>query len=267
MFRHKKTTVASNINIACGIKTSSRNGVVQYRLGKDATLYNMAKQGVKMVYKNHWNETKVLPTQIQHELLVSWLQCNETIPESDEDIERMVKAMENGWESMKPIGPTMFLYLMRLPNEVPPFAHDRNHIIWDYYIWKQGEKEFKICGCCVGNKGQFYKPYSANMWLEKGWSFKRIEDHSMLDGEELLEHLIWDANNWCSECIIEPLWIHILHDGDCLNDYDYHLKRRRRLSSSSSEDSDIDYRRETNVVGNRMCPNMYSLYKKNKWFE
>lgn len=267
MFRHKKTTVANSIDITYGVKTSSRNGVIQYRLGKEATLYNMAKQGVKMVYKNNWAETKVLPTQIQHELLISWLQCDETIPESDEDLERIVKAMEDGWESMKPIGPTMFLYLMRLPDEVPPFAHERNHIIWDYYLWNQGEKESKICGCCLGKKGQFYKPYSANMWLDNGWSFKRIEDHSMIDGGELLENLVWDADNWCSECITEPLWIHILDDDDCLDEYDYHLKRRRRWSSSSSEDSDIDYRRVTNVVGNRMCPNMYSIYKKNKWFD
>lgn len=267
MFKHKKSSVASSVDISYGIDTKVKNGVTHYSLGKDSTLYNMAKKGVKTIYKNNWNETRVLPTQIQHELLISWLQCDETIPESDEDIEKMVSSMEHGWEKMKPIGPTMFLYLMRLPNEIPPFANERNHVIWDYYIWKEGNKESKICNCCIGKKGQFYKPYSANMWLEKGWTFTHIEDHSMYDSEELLENLIWDSDNWCSNCITEPLWTHILDDDDCMEEYDYHLKRRRTWSSSSSDDSDINYRRESNVIGNRMSPNMYSIYVKNKWFD
>lgn len=265
MFKHKKSTATREIDISCGVKTSSKNGIVNYRLGKEATLYNMAKHGIKMIYKNNWNETKVLPTQIQHELLVSWLRCEETIPDSDDDLERIIKSMEDGWESMKPISPSMFLSLMRLPDEVPPFAHERNHVIWNFYIWKKGEVESKICYCCIGAKGQFYKPWSANMWLENGWTFKHVQDHSMIDGDKLLEQLIWDEDNWCSECISEPLWEHILDDDDCLDEYDYHLKRRRRWSSSSSEDSDIEYRRETNVLGNRMCSNMYSVYKRNKW--
>jgi hypothetical protein len=53
----------------------------------------------------------------------------------------------------------------------------------------------------------------------------------MIDGDRLLEDLIWDEDNWCSLCIVEPLWIHILDDDDCLFDYDYHLKRRRTWSA------------------------------------
>lgn len=264
MFRHVKANKPMEINIAYGVTTRTRNGTTMYRLGNDATLYNMAKHGVKTVYKNNWNETKILPTQIQHELLISWLRCEETIPESDEDLERIVQTMENGWESMKPIGPIMFLNLMRLPDEVPPFAYERNHIIWDYYVWKKGDVQSKICGGCMGSKGQFYKPWSANMWLEKGWTFTMIQDHSMIDGDKLLKDLIWNEDNWCSECIIEPLWEHILDDDDCLDTYDFHLRRRRRWSSSSSEDSDIDYRREINVLGNRMSPTLYSICKENK---
>lgn len=231
------------------------------------TLRDIAKTRVRDVYRNHWNETKILPTSLQHELLLAWLRCDESMPESDEDLERITAAMEDGWESMKPIGPKMFLYLMRLPDAVPPFAQERNHIIWNFYEWNDNGNIKKICGCCLCAKGQFYKPYSANMWLDNGWSFKHIQDHSMLDGDQLLENLIWDEDNWCSSCITEPLWEHILDDDDCLDEYDYHLKRRRRWSSSSSEDSDIDYRRVDNVVGNRMCSNMYNIYKKNKWFD
>jgi hypothetical protein len=35
------------------------------------------------VYKNNWNETKVLPKTIQRELLLDWLRCDEKISESD----------------------------------------------------------------------------------------------------------------------------------------------------------------------------------------
>lgn len=231
------------------------------------SLYDISKKRVQEVYKNHWDQTKVLPKQIQHELLLAWLRCDETIPESDEDLEKIVKAMEDGWESIKPFTPKMFLYLMRLPDEVPPFAYERNHIIWDYYEWHKGNHVEKLCSPCMSIKSRFYKPYSANLWLDNNWQFKRIQDHDVYAGEELLEKLIWDEHNWCSNCIIEPLWVHILDDDDCLFEYDYHLKRRRWDDSSSDEESDIEYRRVTNVVGNRMCPSMYSIYKENKWFD
>src|SRR5699024_9567280 len=103
----------------------------------------------------------------------------------------------DGWQSMKPIGPRMFIYLMRLPDEVPPFAYTRNHVIWDYYIWTKEGKYVRICSDCFGSKGQFYKAYSANLWLESGWSFKRIQDHCIYDGESLMQDLIWDLGNWC----------------------------------------------------------------------
>lgn len=228
MFRPNVSTSAKTINITIGVKTKLNNGIKTYQLGNQATLYNMAKQGVKMVYKNHWNETKVLPMQIQHELLLSWLHCEETIPESDEDIKGILREMEEGWESLKPITPTKFLYLMRLPQGIPPFAHEKNHVIWDYYIWTEGMRERKICEFCFAKKGQFFKPYSANMWFERRWLFAHIEDHDIYNGDEILDNLIWDSDNWCNECIYEPLWLHILDDDTCLEEYDYHLKRRRR---------------------------------------
>lgn len=259
--------MSRSIDISTGVKITKVNGVKHYQLTKESTLYNMARKGVKMVYKNNWNETKVLPKRLQQDMLISWLQCDESIPESDDDLERITRAMEDGWESMKPIWPAMFLNLMRLPNGVPPFAYERNHIIWDYYVWMEQNREKKICECCMSSKGQSYKPYSANVWLENGWSFKRVQDHSILCGDEIMDCLIWDRENWCSECITEPLWIHILDDEECLDEFQYHLKRRRRWSSSSSEDSDIEYKRETNIVGNRMCPSMYNIFKKNKWLK
>lgn len=229
------------------------------------SLRDIAKRRIQEVYKNHWKETKVLPTQLQHELLLAWLRCEETIPESDEDLENITAAMEDGWESMKPIGPTMFLYLMRLPDAVPPFAdEDRNHVIWDYYEWHKGNEMQKLCPCCMTIKSKSYKPYSANLWLEKNWQFKRIQDHDVFTGDELMDKLIWNERNWCSNCIIGPLWEHILYDDECLENYDYHLRKRRYLDGSSSEDDDIAYRSVTNVVGHRMCPSMYSFCKQNK---
>jgi hypothetical protein len=119
------------------------------------------------VYKNNWNETKVLPKTIQRELLLDWLRCDEKISESDDDVERIVARMERGWEALKPFGPTTFVYLMRLPDEVPPFAHERNHIIWDFYLWYEQGREKKICEPCYSGKSRFYRPGSANEWLGK----------------------------------------------------------------------------------------------------
>jgi hypothetical protein len=223
------------------------------------SLYDITKKKVREVYKNNWNETKVLPKTIQRELLLDWLRCDEKISESDDDVERIVARMERGWEALKPFGPTTFVYLMRLPDEVPPFAHERNHIIWDFYLWYEQGREKKICEPCYSGKSRFYRPGSANEWLEKGWVFKRVENHSMIDGDRLLENLIWDEDNWCSLCIVEPLWIHILDDDDCLFDYEYHLKRRRTWSHSSSEDSDIDYCKHTVMQGIRLNPTLYKF--------
>lgn len=232
------------------------------------TLYDICKHRVQVVYKNNWDETKILPQSVQHELLLSWLRCEETVPESDEDIEKILENMKDGWEAMKPISPLMFLYLMRLPDEIPPFANYRNHVIWDYYEWHKGGEMEKLCSPCMSSKSQFYKPWSANLWLENDWIFKHVEDHDVYRDYELLEKLIWDESNWCSNCLIEPLWEHILDDDDCLEDYDYHMRKRRRWDTSSSEDEedDISYRRLTNVVGHRMSPTLYSTYKENKWF-
>lgn len=235
------------------------------KLYQPKSLRDLAKRRIQEVYKNNWEQTKVLPTTLQHELLLAWLRCDETIPESNNELEKILKTMEDGWESMKPITSTMFLYLMRLPDEVPPFAADKNHVIWNYYEWHRGAHMTKLCSSCMGIKSKFYKPYSANLWLDNNWQFKRVEDHSVYDGEELLDKLIWNEDNWCSNCITEPLWEHILDSNDCFLDYNYHLRKKRPWEDSSSdEESDIEYRRVTNVVGNRMCPSMYSLHKKNK---
>ena len=232
------------------------------------SLYDIAKKRVRVVFKDDWQHTKVLPKRIQRELLLDWMRCDETIPESDEYITKTLEAMENGWEYLKPISTETFLHLMRLPNEVPPFAYERNHVIWDYYEWHQGLHLEKLCNCCMVFESKFFEQYSANFWLENNWQFKRIQDHDVYSGEILLENLIWNRDNWCSRCITEPLWENILDDEDCLYQYNYHLRKKRQYDDSSSEDeSDIDYRRVSNVVGNRMSPSMYSVYKKNKWLD
>lgn len=237
----------------------------KHKIYQPKSLYDISKKRIQEVYKNHWDQTKELPKHIQHELLLAWLRCDETIPESDEDLEDIVKAMEDGWESMMPITPKMFLYLMRLPDEIPPFANERNHVIWDYYEWQYLNRIDKLCSSCMSIKSQFHEPYSANLWLDCNWQFVRIEDHDIYDGDELLQKLIWNEDNWCSNCIIHPLWEHILDDDDCLVNYDYHLRKRRHWDDwSSDEESDIDYRRITNILGHRMSPTLYSILKANK---
>lgn len=229
------------------------------------TLRGLCINTIKHVYKNHWHETKVLPKCLQDELLVSWLRCDERVPETDEDLEGVRKLVVNGWRRMpdRPMTSAIFLALMRLPDEIPPFAYPRNHAIFNYFVWNNGFKDRNLCDTCYARISQFYQPYSANLWLEKGWKFAHVTDHRVYEAEELLPALIWLRDNWCENCYIEPLWDKIIDDDDCLYTYDYHVKRRRRWSNSSSDsDSDIETCKIHNMLGRRMCPEMYKTLNK-----
>lgn len=261
----------ASINIAYGVHSvrSTKTNAITHELTHTSTLYNMAKFGVMQVYKNHWEETRVLPELIQTDLLRTWLTCEETIPESDEDIERINEAVPdgwdpNGWAEWLPVTIDKYLTLMRLPDEVPPFVAEFNIVYWKYYIWNDGMVKWNICKSCAVSKG-LNLFYAANYWKEKGWSFQRVEDQQQFRGDEVLPWLIWDENSWCQYCIIGPLWVDI-------QDKEYSrvgriIYRKRRYASDSDDDDDISVRTVTDVVGSQMCPNMYKIYRKNKLFK
>ena len=61
------------------------------KLYQPKSLRDLAKRRIQEVYKNNWEQTKVLPTTLQHELLLAWLRCDETIPESNNELEKILQ--------------------------------------------------------------------------------------------------------------------------------------------------------------------------------
>lgn len=230
------------------------------------SLRDVSKKVIIRTYKDNWKETKVLPTCLQHELLIDWLHCDEEMPPASpsDDILAHLATFGSKRSPMRPMTTGMFIYLMRLPNEVPSFAAEENHVILDYYVWKSSQGEKKLCGFCYPLISKHSKPYSANLWLEKNWQFTNVQACEVYAEDELLPKVIWDEDYWCSNCIIEPLWSEIIERDDCYYDYRFHLKRRHAYIQSDS-DSDV----ETSVYklqpGNRMCPRMYSCLNKNEY--
>lgn len=234
------------------------------------SLRQLSKTAVQIAYKHNWNCVKDIPRTLQMELLSEWLQCDETIPVSDEDLDKIEDVVSRGWKGMRPWGPQTFVYLMMLPDDtIPSFADHDNHVIWNYHTWFNGEKKLDLCNFCYMNISKEPKVYSANYWDEKDWTFWHVTDHTQVSGENIL-NTIWNRRAWCSVCYTEPLIDDILDYDECLADYSYHAKRRfRGYDSDSDSDSDFEYVQTSmmRMPGRRMDDNMYTLMKKNKWFE
>lgn len=229
----------------------------------------LAMNAVQRVYKHHWNAVTVLPKSLQEELLEAWLKCEDKVPVSDDDLEKVESVVARGWKGMQPWCPQVFVYIMMLPNEVPSFADEDNHLIYEYYLWKKLDGSVQnLCQACYISIGKQYRQYSANYWLDQGWSFYKIKDHVRVSGEDILD-ILWSRASWCDRCICEPLIDDIIDYEDCRLEYNYHLKRRciRCYDSDSESESDIETYSASLISGNRTDPNMYCLMKENKFFE
>lgn len=231
-------------------------------------LREIAMKAVQNVYKHNWDLINDIPKTLQQELLESWLKCDESIPVSDEDLDKVEEVVSKGWRGMRPWCPQNFVYIMMLPNEIPSFAFEDNHLIYEYYVWKKSNCEMNLCLTCYIRESQEFRQYSANYWLDKGWQFFKVKNHIRVDGEGLLD-VLWSRVSWCDICTCEPLIDDIIDYDECYYDYHYHRKRRcNRCSSSSDEsESDIEYNTRSLIGGRRIDPDMYYLMKKNKYFQ
>lgn len=231
-------------------------------------LRRLAMNAVQRVYKHNWSLVNDIPKTLQDELLEEWLQCDESVPVTDEDLGRVQRFVKNRWQEMRPWCPQVFVYLMMLPNEVPSFADEDNHIIYEYYVWKKLDSEMNLCMPCYVSVGKNYKQFSANYWLEQGWQFYKVKDHVRVSGEDILD-VLWSRASWCDRCICEPLIEDIVDYGECCDDYGYHRKRRcgRCYDSSSDSESDIETQSRSLISGNRTDPKMYDIMRKNKYFK
>ncbi|QHY93491.1 non-structural protein [Ambidensovirus_Croatia_17_S17] len=232
------------------------------------SLRSLAMNAVQRVYKHDWHLVREIPKSLQEELLEAWLQCEESVPVSDDDLEKVEAVVCRGWKGMRPWSPQVFVYIMMLPNELPCFAFEDNHVIFEYYLWKRQNCEMNLCVPCFISVSKEYKQYSANYWLDKGWQFYKVKNHIRVKGDGLL-YVLWDRSSWCDRCICEPLIYDIIDYEDCYYDYHYHKKRRctRCYDSSSDSDSDTDWQTRSLVGGRRTDPKMYEMMKQNKHFE
>lgn len=231
------------------------------------SLRSLAMNTVQRVYKHQWHLVNVLPQSMQHELLEAWLKCDETIPMSDDDLLKVENMIASGWKGMRPWCPQAFIYIMMLPNEVPSFAYEDNHLIYEYYLWEKENCEMNLCIPCYISVSKEYRQFSANYWLDQGWKFYKVKDHVRVPGDGLLD-VLWSRASWCDRCICEPLIDDIIDYEDCCYDHHYHRKRHctRCYESGSDSDSDIEQQTRSLMSGRRTDPNMYYMMKTNKMF-
>lgn len=228
---------------------------------KMESLYQLAKNKVREVYRWNWRETKCLPRTIKQDLLDDWLNGNVV------DIEcKRSRITASEWSSLLPMSTETFIDLMCHEEMVPSFASEENHIIYDYFFWENREGGKRLCNYCYAKRSKFFKSYSNNYWGVMGWKFSRVEIHEVIEGATILEDLIWNPSSWCEECISEPLF-DIIDEYDCKGNYNYHSKYKC-YDSSDDDDRENSYAyNKTRIVGNKIGKDLFSCLLKNKYFE
>lgn len=223
------------------------------------TLRSLALRAVQITFRHNWNLTNVLPVSLQRELLLLWLRCEESIPTDDEDLNKIFERIPSNWCDSRPVCAQTFVDLMSLSDdEVPHFCDELNHVVYDYIVqcFYGSTIEKSLCEICYIKLGKPYLPYSANYWFDQGWYFKRIKAHEVVHAENILMNVIWNADNWCKECVTEPLF-DIKDEWNCEMDTDFHRKTRR-ISDSDDEDS-IIFSYTNPIVGNKIDDVMYNF--------
>lgn len=180
------------------------------------SLYSLTKAAVKRIYKNNWDETKVLPATIQKELLNDWLKCDEKLLDSFEEENNILEYI-NSWERIKRImSPQLFVDLMNHPYVVPNFVNEFNHVIKKYVAWYPDFKTknvLNLCTWCFTDIADPHAPDSGDVWKRNGWHFVRVNRHVYVYGVDMLDE-IHDCSNWCSRCITHSL-IDIYDQDEC----------------------------------------------------
>lgn len=223
------------------------------------TLRSLALRAVQVTYRHNWRCTEILPQCLQRELLLMWLECEETIPSDDDDLRRIFLRIPSNWCDSRPVCPQTFVDLMSMSDdEIPNFCDEKNHIVFDYYVQcsYDSTRESCLCELCYIRIAKPYLPYSANMWLENGWYFKKIVAHQVIYAEVLLNDVIWKKDNWCTYCVTEPLF-DIKDYWNCEMDTTFHTKRRRCSESNDEEELSLQYTEP--VVGKRINSMMYKF--------
>lgn len=223
------------------------------------SLYDIAKLKVRQVYRNNWCETKCLPQIIQQDLLTDWLKCDEVFPEVSDDEEELLMSRiknENPFdpERPEPLSTECFVALMMHPLVIPDFVPDEySHVHFKYFV-KTNTITFakkRLCMRCFQLDSQIYQPHSSNSWKQKNVRYCQHTDHNIVEDISIFIDVIWDTNNWCDNCITEPLFF-IVDEDTCRSDYGLHTRKRSRFSNNydTDDDSDNDYCHVRQMRGN-----------------
>lgn len=194
------------------------------------SLYTLTKRAVRRIFKDNWDETKVLPVTIQKELLNDWLKCDEELLDDFEE-ENSILETVNSWRRIKRIMcPQLFVDLMNHPNVVPSFACELNHVVKDCIHWHHNGVIDNLCQWCFSDIANVRALDSADVWHRNGWLFFKFDWHTLVLGEDILRE-VHDSENWCSRCITRSL-IDIMSDDECEDTTRYHYKMLWKHSGS-----------------------------------
>lgn len=227
-----------------------------------STLYSLCLDFVNKNFK--WKiDTSKLPLTVERDVLLNWFSCTEVLDLSEEELVSVLRACGSNWRELLPVDSKKFMMLMCLPNEVPHFAYERNHIVMDYYIMSTDNytKRKNLCLDCYIPIARQHKDYSENIWYEKGWIFEHNVTHLVVNGEDLLKDIIWYKKFWCSNCVIAPLFA-IYDYYDCKQEFHFHDSKRKYNSDSETEDEENFVRYKRRIVGNRLNPQHFNNLKK-----
>lgn len=184
------------------------------------SLYSLTKLAVRRIYKDNWDETKILPATIQKELLTDWLKCDDEVL-SDFEEENSILEHVNSWRRIKRIMcPQLFVDLMNHPNVIPSFACELNHVIKDCISWHHNGGVENLCQWCFAHIADVRAPNSADVWERNGWMFFKHDWHNLVFAEDILKE-VHDSNNWCSRCVTRSL-IDILSEDECEDTTRFH---------------------------------------------
>lgn len=202
-------------------------------------LIDICKKKVMKIYQNNWTEIAGNVTKkLEKDLLEEWLRTDETMDEflmSDPALDLCCSS----WEDLLPISPQVFVHLMCHPNEIPSFVFEKTHVVFHYYIKTnyQDTNKIRLCSDCFPRESKYYDPCSANYWFRDNIIYKKCISHNVINGDEILEKIIWDQYSWCDRCTITPLF-NLLDDNDCCTEYNFHHSRKRPWDSDSDDSCD-----------------------------
>lgn len=231
------------------------------------SLFRLSIKAVSETYKHHWSHTSDLPHSIQRTLLANWIEDQNDITIDLSDRDKATRRINREWEQLCPISPQTYVDLMMCDALVPSFYYYESHVILRYFTWESKDDVLNLCEECFISKSKFYRKYSANAWLEKGWRFFKNRGHIAVWGSTLFEKIIWNKDMWCALCHCGTFILDILSEDECGTHENFHnVSTFSWDTDSDEEDLGINYMNKLTefckiVMGNRVDKAQFEYIK------